>query len=154
VCSDRNNVYLWGNSAGFGLGILTDAYKALNIVLPWKYSRALDARSLITLWPQLSIVRHGTHHNPLTAFTRFRYALQSKSISAKKKASLKKSRLLGTRADLNHYPAEPRIRSYSIEMIVYGSSGPNSICNLSIKEFLQFISPDDLYTWIFSVCLS
>jgi hypothetical protein len=38
------------------------------------------------------------------------------------------SRLLSTWADLNHYPTELRIHSYSIEMIVYGSSGPNSIC--------------------------
>jgi hypothetical protein len=65
VCGDRDNVYLWGNSASFDLGILTDAYRALNITLPWKYSRELDARTLMTLWPQPSIVRHGTHHNPL-----------------------------------------------------------------------------------------
>lgn len=58
---------VWGNSARFDLGKLDDAYKAVNLPLPWKFKFERDVRTLVAFAPHLKEQepRAGTHHNAL-----------------------------------------------------------------------------------------
>ena len=42
---------LWGNSNRFDLGILEDAYNAVNKKIPWKYTLERDVRTLVSFYP-------------------------------------------------------------------------------------------------------
>jgi hypothetical protein len=42
---------LWGNSARFDLGLLTDAYKAIGGEIPWNFFNELDVRTLVRFRP-------------------------------------------------------------------------------------------------------
>jgi hypothetical protein len=54
---------IWGNSARFDLGMLNNAYDALNLPLPWKYWQERDVRTLVAFNPELkkSIVNDLPH---------------------------------------------------------------------------------------------
>lgn len=47
------NYCIWGNSARFDLGMLNNAYDALNLPLPWKYWQERDVRTLVDFNPDL-----------------------------------------------------------------------------------------------------
>lgn len=60
-----NLTYLWGNGAAFDNVILANAYKATNIPQPWKYYNDRCYRTIKSLYPEIKIIRNGTHHNAL-----------------------------------------------------------------------------------------
>jgi hypothetical protein len=58
---------LWGNPSKFDLGILEDAYKILNLKVPWKYVNERCVRTLSNLYPKIKkdVIFKGTKHNPI-----------------------------------------------------------------------------------------
>jgi exodeoxyribonuclease VIII len=58
---------LWGNSARFDLGLLSDCYRALRKPLPWHYWNEGCYRTIKNLPAarHITLVRSGTHHNAL-----------------------------------------------------------------------------------------
>lgn len=47
------DVYIWGNSPRFDLGLLQCAYNKCKIKIPWKYSNELDVRTIIRFAPEI-----------------------------------------------------------------------------------------------------
>lgn len=65
-----NAQYIWGNSARFDLGILENAYKKLNVTVPWGYRNERCYRTVIGLFPPLDeeylLAANGLDaHNPV-----------------------------------------------------------------------------------------
>ncbi|MBB6236508.1 hypothetical protein HDC90_001120 [Pedobacter sp. AK013] len=62
-----DEIQVWGNGARFDLGILSDAFKACAMILPWKHSNERDVRTLVSLNPlikkQMPFI--GTAHYPI-----------------------------------------------------------------------------------------
>lgn len=58
---------VWGNSARFDCGLLEDAYRAVDLPVPWKYWNERDVRTLVSLAPEIKndTIREGTYHNAL-----------------------------------------------------------------------------------------
>ncbi len=56
---------LWGNGATFDNVILRNAYRACDIPVPWKHNRDACYRTMKNQFPQISLVREGTHHDSL-----------------------------------------------------------------------------------------
>lgn len=58
---------LWGNSARFDLGLVENAYAAVNLKTPWKYYDERDVRTLAALMPCVKEDTPfvGEKHNPL-----------------------------------------------------------------------------------------
>lgn len=50
---DKNNYYVWGNSARFDCGIIADAYKAIQVNLPWRFFNERDVRTLVSFAPEI-----------------------------------------------------------------------------------------------------
>ena len=44
---------IWGNSPRFDLGILQDAYRALNMKIPWDFRKERDVRTLVSFIPEI-----------------------------------------------------------------------------------------------------
>lgn len=65
--STRDDAILWGNSARFDLGIISDAYKIMNKNIPWKYSNERCVRTLVSLNPKIKEEMKfiGVKHNPI-----------------------------------------------------------------------------------------
>jgi DNA polymerase III epsilon subunit-like protein len=63
------NLYLWGNSARFDLGIFEDAYIACNTKVRWDFRKERDVRTLVSFIPEIkSRVQSentGVEHNPI-----------------------------------------------------------------------------------------
>ncbi len=61
------NFRIWGNSARFDLGILSDAYYALDMRIPWNFRNEMCLRTLVALNPEIKAnhVFTGTLHNAL-----------------------------------------------------------------------------------------
>ena len=61
--------YVWGNSARFDLGLLSDAYNKINVNIPWDFRNELDVRTLVYLNPIIKkdIVKEnkGVAHNAI-----------------------------------------------------------------------------------------
>lgn len=56
---------IWGNGASFDNIILAECYKAAGIEMPWKFWNDRCYRTLKNMFPDVSFVRSGTHHNAL-----------------------------------------------------------------------------------------
>lgn len=61
------NANVWGNGSRFDLGILSDAYRACNLPIPWDYRNERDVRTLVSLRPHIKheLPFYGTRHNPV-----------------------------------------------------------------------------------------
>lgn len=60
---------LWGNGATFDNVILDNAYKALHLIPPWKYSAHRCYRTVKNLFPVKSPTFEGVRHNALSDAT-------------------------------------------------------------------------------------
>lgn len=58
---------IWGNSPRFDLGILQDAYRALNMKIPWYFRKERDVRTLVSFIPEIkeNWDYKGVGHNPI-----------------------------------------------------------------------------------------
>lgn len=59
--------FIWGNSARFDLGILSNAYKAVGLPEPWNFRLERDVRTLVGFRPDIrnNCEFVGTPHNPI-----------------------------------------------------------------------------------------
>jgi len=58
-------VNVWGNGADFDNVILANAYKTLNMTVPWSYHGNKCFRTVKSMNPKPNIERLGIHHNAL-----------------------------------------------------------------------------------------
>lgn len=58
-------VKVWGNGADFDNAILTVAYAAVGVQMPWDFWNNRCYRTLKNLAPQIKMARTGTYHNAL-----------------------------------------------------------------------------------------
>lgn len=49
----HNNIYIWGNGAGFDINLLIDAYEAVKLPIPWNFRNERDVRTLADLKPEI-----------------------------------------------------------------------------------------------------
>ncbi len=58
---------IWGNSARFDLGLLSDAYDKIKHPIPWPYWAELDVRTLVSFKPEVKTNTSfkGTPHNAI-----------------------------------------------------------------------------------------
>ena len=64
----KNKKYqVWGNSNRFDCGMLTDAYNALNLSIPWDFRKERDVRTLVSFAPEIkeNYKYSGVSHNAL-----------------------------------------------------------------------------------------
>ena len=54
---------VWGNGATFDNVILRNAYEACGITVPWKYWNDRCYRTMKSQYPDVKMVRKGTHHS-------------------------------------------------------------------------------------------
>lgn len=56
---------IWGNSPRFDLGIMQDAYRKLNMKIPWDFRKERDVRTLVSFIPEVKTnwVYTGVAHN-------------------------------------------------------------------------------------------
>lgn len=61
---DRRS-FVWGNSARFDCGILSDAYRAVGLETPWIYYNERDVRTLVAFAPEVknNFKFEGVRHN-------------------------------------------------------------------------------------------
>lgn len=64
-CGKFEEIEMWGNGASFDNVLLSVAFEKCKIARPWKYSNDRCYRTLKNLFPDIEIVRDGTHHNAL-----------------------------------------------------------------------------------------
>lgn len=60
-----DDVEIWGNGSDFDNAILQYAYNLLDMKQPWKFYNNRCYRTLKNLFPEVALVRHGTHHDAL-----------------------------------------------------------------------------------------
>lgn len=70
---NSDSVKVWGNGPSFDNAILAQAYKNLDITLPWRFRNDRDVRTIVDLAkclknidPLKLAVREGVHHNALS----------------------------------------------------------------------------------------
>lgn len=56
---------IWGNGAAFDNVLLACAAKAVGIEMPWAHRQSMCYRTVKNLYPEIELVREGTHHNAL-----------------------------------------------------------------------------------------
>lgn len=58
---------IWGNSARFDLGIMSDAYSKNNVKIPWDFRQERCVRTLVSFLPEIKNMTKflGTAHNPI-----------------------------------------------------------------------------------------
>lgn len=58
---------VWGNSARFDCGILSDAYNKLNLPIPWDFRDERCVRTLVSFYPEIKNEEKiiGTYHNAI-----------------------------------------------------------------------------------------
>jgi len=63
----NNDYQVWGNSARFDCGLISDACNKLKLQLPWDFSKERDVRTLVSFNPDIknNFVFKGTAHNAL-----------------------------------------------------------------------------------------
>jgi len=61
------NVYVWGNSARFDLGLLQAAYEVFEMDIPWNHYNELDVRTIASFGREIkdNMAFEGVKHNPL-----------------------------------------------------------------------------------------
>jgi DNA polymerase III epsilon subunit-like protein len=47
------DIQIWGNGSRFDIGILSDAYIACKLKIPWNYTKERDVRTLVAFAPQI-----------------------------------------------------------------------------------------------------
>lgn len=57
---------VWGNGAAFDNVILAEAYKRLDMEVPWPFWKDKCYRTVKQMYPDVEIKRVGTHHNALS----------------------------------------------------------------------------------------
>lgn len=57
---------VWGNGAAFDNVILAEAYKRLDMQVPWPFWKDKCYRTVKNMYPLVTIKRVGTHHNALS----------------------------------------------------------------------------------------
>lgn len=59
IASDNNisidDIYIWGNSPRFDLGLLHDAYSVIDLNIPWNFRNERDIRTIIGFKPENKI---------------------------------------------------------------------------------------------------
>jgi hypothetical protein len=63
--STNGDFYVWGNSAAFDLGLITQACEKCNLPVPWKYWQECCCRTIVMLNPTIkekTIKPKGAHH--------------------------------------------------------------------------------------------
>lgn len=65
--SDNIQLQVWGNSARFDLGLLNDAYRAVNMDIPWDFRDERCVRTLVSFEPEIKKQTkfRGAEHNAL-----------------------------------------------------------------------------------------
>lgn len=65
-CSD-DDVKVWGNSASFDCGLLSNAYHKLDMDIPWKFWNERDVRTLVSFYPEIKSNMEfvGTKHSAI-----------------------------------------------------------------------------------------
>jgi exodeoxyribonuclease VIII len=56
---------VWGNGASFDNVILSETYTRLGMKTPWKFWQDRCYRTVKNMFPDVELVRSGTHHNAL-----------------------------------------------------------------------------------------
>lgn len=66
ACGSKD-VQVWGNSARFDLGILSDAYGKIHSPIPWNFRNERCVRTLVAFNPEVkaNFPFEGTEHNPI-----------------------------------------------------------------------------------------
>jgi hypothetical protein len=59
------SVKLWGNGSDFDNVILANAYRAINLDLPWKFYNNRCYRTMKGMFPGIKMERKGVYHNAL-----------------------------------------------------------------------------------------
>lgn len=67
ISCERDNVWVWGNSARFDLGLLEAAYRAIGQEIPWNHHNERDVRTLVSFAPHVKkeMPFEGVKHNPI-----------------------------------------------------------------------------------------
>ena len=62
---DGKKCQVWGNSARFDLGILSDAYNKIGVKIPWDFRNERCVRTLVSFLPEIKNMTkfHGVAHN-------------------------------------------------------------------------------------------
>ena len=62
-----SGINVWGNSVRFDVGLLTDAYLACDLEIPWDFRTERDVRTLVAFAPEIksNMPFKGTIHNPI-----------------------------------------------------------------------------------------
>jgi len=58
-----DDAVMWGNGADFDNAILANAYKKCHLEQPWKFWNNRCYRTVKNMYPNIEMVRTGTHHN-------------------------------------------------------------------------------------------
>ena len=61
----EGDVEVWGNGASFDNALLSAAYDAIGQKRPWKYAGDRCYRTVKNLYPHITLIRKGEHHNAL-----------------------------------------------------------------------------------------
>lgn len=59
------NSEVWGNGSDFDNAMLAEAYRKVGLPLPWKFWNNRCYRTMKNQFPDVTLNRHGTHHNAL-----------------------------------------------------------------------------------------
>jgi hypothetical protein len=60
---NTSKVKLWGNGSDFDNVILANAYRAVNLDMPWKFYNNRCYRTMKNMFSGIEMERTGTHHN-------------------------------------------------------------------------------------------
>lgn len=63
--SEKAKVKVWGNGSDFDNVILANAYRSVNLDLPWKFYNNRCYRTMKGMFSGIAMDRSGTHHNAL-----------------------------------------------------------------------------------------
>jgi len=68
----KKNYYLWSNGVRFDISLLEDAYRTLNMIVPWDFHKERDVRTLAGFMPEIKTHYQrkagffGVAHTPIT----------------------------------------------------------------------------------------
>ena len=66
-CGGKANCQVWGNSARFDLGILSDACNKISVNIPWDFRNERCVRTLVSFLPEIKNMAkfNGVAHNAI-----------------------------------------------------------------------------------------
>lgn len=59
------NVKIWGNGSDFDNALLAEAYRRVDMTIPWQFWNNRCYRTMKSLYKGVKLEREGTHHNAL-----------------------------------------------------------------------------------------